>query len=72
MADLLSRLRQDAAGSLGTMVLGLLIEAARDALTAMNSPEGDCIFCMCSLMEEASGSGSRELIRLPCYHCFHL
>ncbi|EIE19656.1 hypothetical protein COCSUDRAFT_44507 [Coccomyxa subellipsoidea C-169] len=28
------------------MVLGLLIEAARDALTAMNSPEGDCIFCI--------------------------
>ena len=71
VADVLTRLRQEAADSVGNMVLGLLIEAARDLLTAMNSPEGDCVFCMRSLME-ASSFGSRELMKLPCYHCFHL
>ncbi len=54
------------------MVLGLVIETARDVLTGMNSPEGDCIFCMDSLLDEASTSGSQELTKLPCYHCFHL
>ncbi|BDA46703.1 probable E3 ubiquitin-protein ligase RNF25 [Coccomyxa sp. Obi] len=38
----------------------------------MNSPEDDCIFCMNSLSDEASTPGSQELIKLPCYHCFHL
>ena len=70
--ELLSRLRQDAEESVGNMVLGLLIETARDLLTGMNAPEGDCIFCMNGLSGEASTSGSPELMKLPCYHCFHL
>lgn len=70
--ELLSRLRQEAEESVGNMVLGLLIETARDVLTGMNNPEGDCIFCMNSLSDQASTSGSGELMKLPCYHCFHL
>lgn len=72
VAELLSSLRQEAQESVGNMVLGLVIETARDVLTGMNSPEGDCIFCMDSLLDEASTSGSQELTKLPCYHCFHL
>ncbi|CAL8471319.1 g10861 [Coccomyxa elongata] len=72
VAQLLSRLRQEAQESVGNMVLGLVIETARDVLTGMNNPEGDCIFCMNSLSDEASTSDSRELTKLPCYHCFHL
>ncbi len=50
-------------------MLGMLCEAARDQLTAMNSPEGACIFC---LDELCSDSSSADLLKLPCYHCFHM
>ena len=53
------------------MMLGMLCEVARDQLTLMNRPEGDCIFCLNSLCEEPAAAANLELLKLPCYHCFH-
>ena len=76
-AQLRSRLQEEAVGLAGSMMLGHLAETARDALTAMNSPEGDCVFCRCPLREDRSAPGisgqdEEELLRLPCYHVYHL
>jgi hypothetical protein len=73
-AELLRSLKQEAEASLGSMMMGLLVESARDTLTSMNRPEGDCIFCMSSLSEEpgTSGRSDTDILKLPCYHCFHL
>lgn len=71
-AKMLERLHEEAHSSVGNMMVGLLIETARDTLTAMNIPEGDCIFCMCPLSETSGTIDSLELMKLPCYHCFHL
>ncbi len=54
----------------GEMMLGHLCETARNLLTDMNSPEGDCVFCLEPLSDP--GGPSEQLQRLPCYHCFHL
>jgi hypothetical protein len=62
-------------------MLGHLTETVRDMLTVMNSPEGDCIFCRGPLQDDGSAnppstSGraeeEEELLRLPCYHAYHL
>ena len=70
-AALLQRLQADAAESAGSMMLGMLCEAARDQLTLMNRPEGDCIFCLSPLCEEPAAAAESVLLKLPCYHCFH-
>ncbi len=70
-AELLQRLHEDAEESSGSMMLGMLCEVARDQLTAMNRPEGACIFCLDPLCEEQSSSTKADLLKLPCYHCFH-
>lgn len=70
-AELLRRLQQDAIESSGSMMLGMLCEAARDQLTAMNAPEGACIFCLDPLCREHSSAAGQHLTKLPCYHCFH-
>lgn len=53
------------------MMLGMLCEAARDQLTAMNSPEGACIFCLDALCREQASAAEAAPLKLPCYHCFH-
>jgi hypothetical protein len=48
-------------------VLFALMEAGREALTALNKPEGECAICLGDIDE-----AEEELIlRLPCYHVFH-
>ena len=69
-------LQQEAEGLAGSMMLGHLCEVVRDLLTALNSPEGDCVFCRCALLDEpaqgTSCSLEDQLYRLPCYHVYHL
>ena len=50
----------------GEMVLGHLVEVATDLMTAANEPEGDCAFCLLRL------DAAPAVLRLDCYHCFHL
>ena len=71
-AELLQRLQQDAVESSGSMMLGMLCESARDQLTAMNRPEGACIFCLDELCDDSSSAAEADLLKLPCYHCFHM
>lgn len=71
-AELLHRLQQDAAESSGSMMLGMLCEAARDKLTSMNRPEGACIFCLDQLCNDSGSAAEADLLKLPCYHCFHM
>ena len=69
-------LRHEAEGLAGSMMLGHLCETVRDLLTALNSPDGDCIFCRCALLDEpaqgTSCSHEDQLYRLPCYHVYHM
>ena len=65
-------LQAETKGLLGEMMLGSLIEAAKDAMTEMNQPEGHCIFCLEQLVPEGISSIHPPLLRLPCYHCYHL
>ena len=71
-----SRLQQEAEGLAGSMMLGHLCEVVRDVLTALNSPEGDCVFCRCALVDDpaqgTSCSQEDQPVRLPCYHVYHL
>eukprot|EP00850_Spirogloea_muscicola_P004262 SM000018S03627 [mRNA] locus=s18:306261:307738:- [translate_table: standard] len=56
-------------------------QAARDLLTEMNAPEGDCSFCLSQLSRPASAAKEAEaaaaaadddVIKLgECFHCFH-
>ena len=75
-AEVHIRLQEEAAGLAGYMMLGHLCEMARDLLTAMNAPEGDCIFCRCPLLQEDEPPGpsgrEQQLFKLPCYHVYHL
>ena len=69
----MSRLQAEAHSLVGEMMLGSLIETAKDAMTIINQPEGNCIYCLENLVP-ADWSPAREvegLLRLPCYHTFH-
>lgn len=68
----MTRLQAETKGLLGEMMLGSLIEAAKDAMTEMNQPEGHCIFCLEQLVPEGISPNQTPLLRLPCYHCHHL
>ncbi len=68
----MSRLQAETKGLLGEMMLGSLIEAAKDAMTELNQPEGHCIFCLEQLVPEGINPIHPPLLRLPCYHCYHL
>ncbi|CAD7702698.1 unnamed protein product [Ostreobium quekettii] len=61
---LLGRLAEEGDGMRGEMMLGRLCDAAMDGLTAMNAPEGDCVFCMEPLV-------GADLVKMPCFHVFH-
>lgn len=67
---MLDALSSEATALAGEMMLGHLCETARNLLTDMNSPEGDCVFCLEPMAEPGGYPG--HLQRLPCYHCFHL
>ena len=56
----------------GEMMLGSLIEAAKDAMTEINQPEGHCIFCLDPLVPPGTVPSQDLLLRLSCYHCYHL
>eukprot|EP00898_Chlorokybus_atmophyticus_P004487 jgi/Chlat1/5039/Chrsp329S04920 len=65
---LLTTLRETLSELEGSPMLVALIEAARERLTAMNAPEGDCVFCLMPLHE----ADESQLVKLmSCYHCFH-
>merc|ERR1712008_46975 len=66
-ASLLTQLGQHAEELLGEPALFALLEAGRAALTALNSPQGECAICLGSL----SDAGSEHVLRTPCYHVFH-
>ena len=68
----LSRLQAEAKGLLGEMMLGSLIEAAKEAMTEINQPEGHCIICLEQLVQEGTTPNQHTLLRLPCYHSYHL
>ncbi len=68
----MTRLQAETKGLLGEMMLGSLIEAAKDAMTEMNQPEGHCIFCLEQFVPEGISPNQTPLLRLPCYHCYHL
>ena len=68
----MTRVQAEINGLLGEMMLGSLIEAAKDAMTELNQPEGHCIFCLEQLVPEGINSFQPPLLRLPCYHCYHL
>jgi len=66
-ASLLTELVQRAEVLRGEPALFALLEAGRVALTALNTPEGDCAICLASL----SDVESEQVLRMPCYHVFH-
>lgn len=70
----MSRLQAEASNLLGEMMLGSLIETARDVMTDINQPEGNCIYCLEGLVPAGGDpdSQAQALLRLPCYHTFHL
>lgn len=72
IGKVIAQLSLEANSLLGEMMLGGLIEAAKDTLTAINQPEGRCIFCLEDLVPEGATPSQDTLQRLPCYHCYHL
>ena len=72
IADVLSQLHTVADSLAGEMMLGSLIEAAKDAMTDINQPEGHCVFCLEPLVPSGTVPSQDLLLRLPCYHCYHL
>lgn len=79
MEAVLARLKAEAAEFAGEPVLGQLVETASAELTRFNMPEEPCAFCLEPQEPEepsssggAGGAGPPPLLRLPCYHCFHL
>ncbi len=47
-------------------------QAAKELLTSMNAPDGDCCFCMLPLDMPDSSQQSRPYMKLmSCFHCFH-
>lgn len=77
VAQLQAALAAEAAALAGELSLGHLVETALDLLTEHNRPEGLCAFCLEPLPPPANpaapGQGQQHaLLRLQCYHCFHL
>lgn len=77
LAHLRATLAAEAAALAGDCSLGHLVETALDLLSGSNRPEGLCAFCLEPLPapvdHEAAGRGERPtLLRLQCFHCFHL
>ena len=73
-AEVLAGLRAEAAELAGEPVLGQLVASATDLLTRYNTPGEACAFCLERQVpgEDGAGAGPPQLLRLPCYHCFHL
>lgn len=69
---MLEALQNEAVAQVGGLMLGQICEVAKDSLTAMNYPEGDCAFCLHPLVERTSLPEEEVLQKLPCFHCFHL
>jgi len=66
-ASLLTELGHHVEELCGEPALFALLEAGRAALTALNSPQGECSICLGSLCD----AGSEHVLRTPCYHVFH-
>ena len=73
IAAVLQHLAQQARELGGEMMLGQLIDAAREQLTELNYPEGDCCFCLEPLLQPGWSPAQLvdDLLKLPCFHCFH-
>ena len=73
IAAVLQNLAQQAQELGGEMMLGQLIDAAREQLTELNYPEGDCCFCLEPLLQPGWSPAQlvEDLQKLPCFHCFH-
>lgn len=77
LGQLQAALASEAAALAGELSLGHLVETALDLLTEHNRPEGLCAFCLERLpdpSDPAAPGAERQgaLLRLQCYHCFHL
>ena len=70
---MLQHLAQQVQGLGGEMMLGQLIDAAREQLTELNYPEGNCCFCLEPLLQPGWSPAQlvEDLLKLPCFHCFH-
>eukprot|EP00929_Paragymnodinium_shiwhaense_P074912 TRINITY_DN38314_c0_g1_i3.p1 TRINITY_DN38314_c0_g1~~TRINITY_DN38314_c0_g1_i3.p1 ORF type:complete len:497 (-),score=67.25 TRINITY_DN38314_c0_g1_i3:774-2264(-) len=66
---LTEHLREHAKALAGECALYALVEAAQEALTEANVPTGDCMICLKALV--STTTGQHDLIRAPCFHCFH-
>lgn len=53
-------------------VLALLCETAFETLTEMNTPDGDCAFCLNPVADAGDLNSQKHFMKLMrCYHCFH-
>jgi E3 ubiquitin-protein ligase RNF25 len=82
-SQLETSLQAEAENLVGEMVLGHLCELALDLLTEANHPNGNCIFCLedvignqtitlASSNGSSSSAPSYQVLKLPCFHCFHI
>lgn len=83
LAGVQAALAAEAAALAGELSLGHLVETALDLLTDANQPEGSCAFCLEPLLPAGAGAAAagREaagqlpplpLLRLGCYHVYHV
>lgn len=76
MAACLAALVAEALALHGEMMLGHLLETATDFVTAANHPSGDCAFCLEPVVPAAAAgpaaSPAYGVVKLGCYHCFHM
>lgn len=83
-AEILGHVRQEAAALAGDMQLGALVDLAISLLTEQNRPEGHCAFCLEAVGLEGVGLDhvgqitehadnlAYAMMRLDCFHCFHM
>lgn len=78
LAEVQAALAAEAACMAGELQLGHLCETAIELLTAANQPEGHCAFCLEPLLADhlpgggGGGGAGSAVLRLGCYHCYHL
>eukprot|EP00232_Nephroselmis_pyriformis_P001630 CAMPEP_0182905342 /NCGR_PEP_ID=MMETSP0034_2-20130328/32876_1 /TAXON_ID=156128 /ORGANISM="Nephroselmis pyriformis, Strain CCMP717" /LENGTH=263 /DNA_ID=CAMNT_0025040745 /DNA_START=138 /DNA_END=926 /DNA_ORIENTATION=+ len=70
-AALLGQLRAHAEECRGMPMMASITQVAQDLLTDINSPEGDCPFCIMPIVDAGGGSSRGHMKLLECFHCAH-